>query len=179
MVEAKLIEKDGGLAPEGAGWFVVNAARAPWYGSAQFGSAVMFENRAAARFEQVGVNIHALWPGQPNCHYHSEGLQEDFLVLSGECLLIVEEQERRLAAWDFVHCPPGTRHVFVGAGDGPCFILMLGARGPDEGLDYPVSPLALRYGAGVKVQTNDPRVSYADVQRSGPIAAPPLPKLTP
>lgn len=178
MSEAKLVEKDGGLAPDGEGWFVVNAARSPWYGNTQFGSAVMFENRAAARFQQVGVNVHALWPGQPSCHYHSENLQEDFLVLSGECLLLVEEEERRLKAWDFFHCSPGTRHVFVGAGDGPCFILMLGARRQDGTVNYPVSQLALEHKAGVTEETDDPRVSYAKVTPWGPVVAPSLPKLS-
>ena len=40
--------------------------------------------------------------------HHRENAQEGFLVLSGECLLIVEEEERRLRAWDFFHCPGGT-----------------------------------------------------------------------
>jgi uncharacterized cupin superfamily protein len=93
--------------------------------------------------------------------YHGESNQEDFLVLAGDCLLLVEEQERRLRAWDFVHCPPGTLHGFVGAGDGPCAILMVGARDPNERIVYPVSPLALRYGAGVERGTEDPREAYA------------------
>jgi hypothetical protein len=32
------------------------------------------------------------------------------------------------AAVDFLHCPAGTEHVFVGSGDGPCAVLMIGAR---------------------------------------------------
>ncbi len=78
-----------------------------------------------------------LEPGQPNCLYHREAQQEDFLVLAGECLLRVEGQERPLHAWDFVHCPPNTDHVFVGAGEGPCVIVMAGARLADEGLFFP------------------------------------------
>ena len=90
-----------------------------------------------------------LQPGEPNCRYHAESTQEDFLVLSGEALLIVDEQERPLKAWDFVHCPGGTRHVFVGAGDGPCVIVMVGSRRPDDDIVYPVSEVALKHGAGV------------------------------
>jgi uncharacterized cupin superfamily protein len=80
-------------------------------------------------------------------------------VLVGECIAIVEEQERRLKAWDFVHCPRGTRHIFVGAGDGPCAILMVGARRP--GLLYPVSEIAARYGASVQQPTTTSREAYA------------------
>jgi hypothetical protein len=90
-----------------------------------------------------------VWPGQPNCYYHAEEGQEDFLVVSGECLVLIEGQERRLRAWDFVHCPPFTEHVFVGAGDGPCVFVGVGARNGGEGLVYPVSELALGHQAGV------------------------------
>lgn len=177
MHEAKLVKNESGLAPEGEGWFVVNAARSAWYSSPKFGSFTMFEDRKLARFPQVGVNLHVLDPGQPNCHYHAESDQEDFLVLQGECLLLVEEEERRLGPWDFVHCPPNTRHVFVGAGKGPCLLLMLGARSKDPSILYPASPLAQRHGAGVLQETTDPRVSYKDVPRPTPCAPPPLPIL--
>jgi uncharacterized cupin superfamily protein len=106
--------------------------------------------------------------------YHAENQQEDFLVLHGECLLLVEEEERRLRAWDFVHSPPGTRHVFVGAGDGPCAILMVGTRkGEQEELFYPASELALKHGAGVDEETPDPSVAYARFSRSEPGQIPP------
>lgn len=157
--EAKLVRSAGGLVPEGDGWFVLNVADACWRRNERFGDWVRFEG--AARFPQLGVNVHVLQPDQPACMYHSENQQEAFLVLAGECLLLVEEQERRLRAWDFFHCPPGTRHVFVGAGDGPCAILMLGARLQHEVLDYPESELARRRGAGVARRTPDPRQAYA------------------
>ena len=73
-------------------------------------------------FEQLGFTLAVLEPGKPTGMYHAESSQEDFLVLAGACLLLVEEEERGLRAWDFVHCPPGTRHTFVGTGDGPCVI---------------------------------------------------------
>jgi len=102
-----------------------------------------------------------LKPGQPNCMYHGEDAQEDFLVLSGECLLPVEGAERRLRAWDFVHWPPWTEHVFVGAGTGPCVVLMVGERRLGSGIRYPVSELARRHGAGVERETDSPKEAYA------------------
>ena len=119
VAEAPLERNDSGLYPAGEGWFVVNAREAQWFDSNGLGFYTPFEGENA-RFSQLGFNIGILRPGEPSCMYHAEGAQEDFLVLSGECLLIVEGQERHLKAWDFVHCPPMTRHVFVGAGDGPC-----------------------------------------------------------
>src|SRR5919201_3207315 len=132
-----------------ADWFVVNVRDAPWWRHDTFGASCRFEDREKP-FEQLGVNIRVLQPGQPNCLYHSESLQEDFLVLSGECLLLVEGEERRLRPWDFVHCPPWTEHIFVGAGDGPCLVLAVGARRKGRGIRYPVSEVALKHGAGVE-----------------------------
>ena len=109
--------------------------------------------RPAAWFKQVGINISVLMPGEPNCLYHSESQQEDFLVLFGEAKLLVEGEERAVRQWDFIHSPAGTVHVFVGAGDGPCAILMVGARTQDEQLLYPVSELAARYGASAEEET--------------------------
>ena len=106
-----------------------------------FGSGCVFESRNAS-FAQLGINLNVLEPGQPNCLYHSESQQEAFLVLSGECKLLVEGEERLPGPWDFVHCPAGTEHVFVGAGDGPCVILMTGARSENEEVLFPVSELA-------------------------------------
>jgi uncharacterized cupin superfamily protein len=142
-------------------WFVVNAADARALKHERSGTGIAFED-PDERFPEVGINIRVLNPGQPNGKYHSENVQEDFLVLSGECILIIEEEERRLRAWDFVHCPPGTPHIFVGAGDGPCAILMIGARNPDATIEYPVSEAAARHGASVTEATSDPREAYAD-----------------
>jgi uncharacterized cupin superfamily protein len=101
------------------------------------------------------------WPGQANALYHSEGVQEGFLVLSGECTLVVEEEERPLRQWDYFHCPAGTRHVIVGAGEGPCVVLMIGARPEVEEFVYPVSEFAARHGASVVTETTDPDEAYA------------------
>src|SRR5438034_9256005 len=158
--EAPLETTDSGLVPKGEGWFVVNATEARWVEHDAFGSGTTFEGDP--EFAQLGINIGVLSPGQPACLYHRETAQEDFLVLSGECLLLVEGEERPLKQWDFVHCPPGTDHVFVGAGEGPCAILMTGARSADEKIVYLVSELALRHGAGVEIETPSPDEAYAD-----------------
>jgi uncharacterized cupin superfamily protein len=158
--EAPLDDSGSGLAPAGEGWFVVNVRDTEWWTGDSFGSGCVFETREFA-FPQFGINISVLEPGQPNCLYHSESQQEDFLVLHGECRLLVDGEERLLRPWDFVHCPAGTEHVFVGAGDGPCVVLMTGARSEDEKILYPVSELAARYGASADEATPDPRQAYA------------------
>jgi uncharacterized cupin superfamily protein len=149
----------GGLEPGGAGWFVVNANDTCWWRSDAFGMSCPFE-ADEQRFPQLGINLHVLEPGKPNCMYHGEDVQEDFLVLHGECLLLIDGQERPLRAWDFVHCPPWVEHVFVGAGDGPCVVLMVGSR-PDQNVVYPESDLARRHGAGVERQTDSAAQAYA------------------
>ena len=111
------------------------------------------------------MNLSVMEPGEPNCLYHSESQQEAFLVLSGECRLLVDGEERLLRPWDFFHCPAGVEHVFVGAGDGPCVVLMVGARTEDEQLNYPVSELAARYGASAEKETPNPREAYAPFER--------------
>ena len=148
---------DAGLVPEGEGWFVLNAQDAAWH-DGDFGAYTSFQGDV--RFPQLGINIGVLMPGQPACMYHREDNQEDFLVLSGECLLLIEGEERRLRAWDFVHCPAWTEHVFVGAGDGPCAVLAVGARASRD-IVYPRSELALRHAAGVETETPAPREAYA------------------
>ena len=153
-------DREGGLKPSGEGWFVVNAREAEWVHNEEFGAGVTFEG--TPHFARLGINIQVIWPGQPNGYYHAEKDQEDFLVLSGKCLLLIEGEERRLKAWDFFHCAPGTNHIIVGAGDGPCAILMAGLRGPGKELHYPVSEAAARYGASTPEETNTPRVAYSD-----------------
>jgi quercetin dioxygenase-like cupin family protein len=101
------------------GWFVFNLADALAVRNEKGGAPYPLEPQESP-FGYFGVNVRVLWPGQPNALYHSEGVQEAFLVLSGECTLIVEEQERALRQRDYFHCPANTRHVFVGAGDGSC-----------------------------------------------------------
>ncbi len=144
-------------------WFVLNAADAPARAHPRRATLIDFEPDADP-WPDLGVNIQLLQPGQPNCRYHSEPVQEDFLVLSGECLAIVEGEERRLRRWDLLHCPAGTEHVFVGAGDEPCAVLMIGSRREDAA-HYPVNAAAARYDASVSEPTDDPAEAYADWRR--------------
>jgi uncharacterized cupin superfamily protein len=162
--EARLEDSDSGLAPTGEGWFVVNVRDARWWTSETRGSGWLLE-WGDVWFKQLGVNLTVLEPGQPNGKYHSEATQEAFLVLHGECRLLVEGEERVLRQWDFFHSPAGTEHIFVGAGDGPCAILMLGPRVEDEQLHYPVSELAARYDASVDIGTSDPDEAYAGAEQ--------------
>jgi uncharacterized cupin superfamily protein len=161
--EAPLEQTENGLAPQGDGWFVLNAREARWFDRGERGLLCYFESDEHG-FPQLGFNLFVLGPGHPMSMYHWEADQEDFLVLHGEALLIVEGQERPLRAWDFVHCPPETNHVIVGAGDGPCVVVALGAREHQEGPDwggYPVDDTARRHNAGVDEETNDPEQAYA------------------
>jgi uncharacterized cupin superfamily protein len=165
--EAQLEDNGSGLAPVSEGWFVVNVRDAEWWSSAKRGAACWFESEYGEppiTFAQLGINVTIFEPGQYTI-YHAESDQEAFLVLSGECRLLVENEERRLRAWDFFHSPPWTEHAFVGAGETPCVILMAGARSADAKARYPASNLAARYGASVEEETSDPMQVYATVER--------------
>lgn len=155
------LERDAGagLAPAGEGWFIVNLAEASAKHSDRFGDGCRFEG--ATRFPEFGINVRVLPPGKPACLYHRENSQEAFLILKGECLAIVEEQERRLKAGDFLFTPPGTNHVLVGAGAAPCVIVMVGSRKADQEVRYPVSPAAARHGASVARATSSVAEAYA------------------
>jgi quercetin dioxygenase-like cupin family protein len=171
--EAPLEETEAGLVPAGKGWFVLNARAARWYERPGRGREPSLQGRGD--FPQVGLGLTVLAPGEPMAMYHWETDQEDFLVLSGEALLIIEGEERPLRQWDFVHCPPGTRHVIIGAGDGPCTVFAVGAlerhttgsrvegtlQGTDDWGAYTVDAAALRHGAGVEKETNDAGEAYA------------------
>jgi uncharacterized cupin superfamily protein len=143
------------------GWFVLNLEDALAVRNEEKGGASYPLEPREHPFGDVGVHVSVLWPGDPNALYHSEGVQEGFLVLAGECMLIVEEEERTLRQWDYFHCPADTAHVIVGAGDGPCAVLMLGAR-PDEPIRYPVSEVAAKYGASAATETVEPDDAYGD-----------------
>jgi uncharacterized cupin superfamily protein len=162
--EAQLEETPSGLRPVGDGWFVVNVRDTAWVVHDAFGSGCIFENREAGGFPELGINISVVEPGQPLCLYHEESAQEGFLVLAGECVLLVNGEERPLRAWDFVHSPAGTQHVIVGAGEGPSIVLAVGKR-PDERLLYPKSELAKRYGASAEADTSDPQEAYSRFER--------------
>jgi quercetin dioxygenase-like cupin family protein len=151
MREAQLEDVGSGLAPISEGWFVVNLRDAAWLTNESFGARCVFEGGMPAlrkrpdlpphRFAQLGITLQVLQPGQASGLYHAETNQEGFLVLAGECLLHVQDDKRQLRAWDFFHCPPGTAHSFVGAGDAPCVIFMTGARTREKDTVYPRSDL--------------------------------------
>ena len=154
-------DTDVGRVPAGEGWFVLNARDARWRDDGPLGKLTFFEGESAG-FTGLGINVGVLEPGEPMAMYHWENEQEDFLVLSGEPLLVVEGEERRLKAWDLVHCPPGTRHVIVGAGDGPSVIVSVGTRAAGEEWGaYTVDEAAVRHGAGVEEETTLPDDAYA------------------
>ena len=166
MAEAGLQDYGSGLAPSSEGWFVVNVRDAQWFTSESdeqqpSGAECAFESDAG-QFMQVGVRLHVLPPGESNGLYHSETQQEDFLVLAGECILLVEDDERRLRQWDFFHSPAGTEHIFVGAGDEPCVLFMVGSRSGDWRVHYPVSELAARHGASAVRETTEPDEAYTE-----------------
>jgi uncharacterized cupin superfamily protein len=160
--EAPLERTEKGLVAAGDGWFVLNAREARWRHREGRGERLPFEGDTD--FAQVGISLYVLGPGEPIGMYHWEADQEDFLVLSGEALLIVEGEERPLRQWDFVHCPADTKHIIVGAGDGRCVVLAIGAREHQEGAGwggYTVDEVALRHGAGVEQETSDVDEAYA------------------
>jgi uncharacterized cupin superfamily protein len=165
--EAKLEPAPSGLLPAGEGWFVVNVRDTAWMTNDRHGSGCRFENTNLP-FPEIGFNLRVLSPGQANGMYHRESHQEDFLVLAGRCRLLAEGQDRELQTWDFVHCPPNTEHIFVGAGTAPCVILMAGSRDADGDIFYPLSGLARRYEAGVDEATESPAEAYAN---AGPFRA--------
>jgi uncharacterized cupin superfamily protein len=165
--EARLEEVESGLAPATDGWFVVNVRDAAWETSDAFGAACFFEGDDAP-FADLGINLRVLSPGRSKWLYHAESNQEDFLVLAGDCRLLVEEEERQLRAWDFLHCPPGTSHAFIATGDSPCVIVMAGARTPEwpeKGLFYPRSELALRHRVDVEQETSSAAEALAPFPR--------------
>jgi uncharacterized cupin superfamily protein len=171
--ESRLESAEHGLVPKGDGWFVLNAREARWLHAPGRSAICEFEGAFEGEqdFLQLGINLSVLGLGEPMAMYHWEADQEDFLVLAGEALLIVEGEERPLRQWDFVHCPAETKHVIVGAGDAPCLVLAVGARdrstGPDWG-GYTVDEAALRHGAGVERETTEAAQAYARFPRREP-----------
>lgn len=167
--QARLEESEYGLAPASEGWFVVSVRDGAWMTNEHFGDAFVIEG--VVGFDQIGYTLAVLKPGRPNGMYHREDDQEDFLVLSGECVAIVEGSERRLVAGDFLHCPAGTEHILVGAGKGPCVVFMTGARAHRGSAVYTVSEAAVRRGAGVQSQTSESREAYAPFPKWQPGAS--------
>jgi uncharacterized cupin superfamily protein len=164
--EARLESVESGLTPVSPGWFVVNARDAAWLSNERGVAACIFESddfvlRGRPDLGEyvkpgAGFALRVIEPGQPAGMYHAESVEEDFLVLAGECIAIVEDEERHLWAWDFLHCPPGTAHTFIGAGDGPCVLLCAGNRDFDDETFWRIyrpSAAAARYGASPDAET--------------------------
>ena len=174
--ESQLEKTEHGLVPTGGGWYVLNMRDAEWRHAAGRGAVcVVADDFEGWRrdSDQLGVNPFVLMPGEPMSRYHWEAYQEAFLVVSGEAVLVVEGEERPLRAWDFVHCPPGTRHVVVGAGNGPCLVIAVGARehdGQPDSLGFPADEVAKRHGASVEEDTLDGGVAYAELPPREPSA---------
>ncbi|HYK07137.1 MAG TPA: cupin domain-containing protein [Gaiellaceae bacterium] len=167
--EAQLEQTDEGLVAKSDGWFVLNARDARWYHAE--GRSAFSDLEGDVDFTQLGFNISVLGPGEAMSMYHWEADQEDFLVVAGEAVLIIEGEERPLRQWDFVHCPPHATHTIVGAGAGPCIVVAVGAREhegkPDWG-GYTVDEVAARYGASSTVETTEPQEAYAHLTRRQP-----------
>jgi uncharacterized cupin superfamily protein len=176
MVPAsKLEQTEHGLVPTGEGWFVLGLRDAEWRHVDGRGAVcvALDDFEGARQFEQLGVNPFVLMPGEAMAMYHWEADQEDFLVVSGEAILIIEGEERQLRAWDLVHCPPHTKHVIIGAGSGPCVVIAVGARersaGPDS-LGFTVDDVAKRHGASVEEDTMDGGIAYGPIPSREPTA---------
>ena len=166
IAEARMERVASGLAPVTPGWFVVNTADAAWVTNEVYGGVCIFESddfvlKGRPDLTEyvkpgAGFTIRVVPPGHPGTLYHAESTQEDFLVLMGECVMIVEDEERHLRPWDFVHCPPMTGHAFVATGAGPCVMLATGNRHDDHERVYPRSEVAARYDASTEVDTAEP-----------------------
>jgi uncharacterized cupin superfamily protein len=168
--EAQLEQTAEGRVPKTDGWYVLNAREARWYHAE--GRSAFCDFEGEIDFTQLGVNISVLGPGEAMAMYHWEADEEDFLVVAGEAVLIVEGEERPLRQWDFVHCPPNTKHTIVGAGSGPAVVLAVGARdrsvdNPDWG-GYTIDEVAARHGASVPKETTEASEAYAHLTRRQP-----------
>jgi uncharacterized cupin superfamily protein len=156
-----------------AGWFVINARDARWMHN-DMRAVCKFGGEGPAHFDDLGIGIYWIEPGKPMTLYHHETGQEDFLVLRGECILVIEGAERTLRAWDFVHCPPGTAHTIIAAGVDPALIVAVGARTERGSARYPFEPSAVRHGAGVPDETTSAREHYATFGTPQPGPPPPV-----
>lgn len=173
--EAAIERTEHGLQPADDGWFILNLHDIAWASVPGGGTWCIFESPNAPS-ATLGIGVHVLWPGETPGFYHWESDQEGFLVVSGECLAVVEGEERRMGPWDYLHCPPGTAHITIGTGEGPCAILMVGTRSPDQRIHYPADPAAARHEAAVAVATDDPRTAYADRPPIVPAGSPWFPE---
>jgi uncharacterized cupin superfamily protein len=159
--------------PTTAGWFVISAREARWMQN-EMRTVCKFGGDGPAHFDEMGVGLYWIEPGRPMSLYHHEQGQEDFLVLRGVGVLVIDGQERPLRAWDFIHCPAGTAHTIIAAGDAPALILAVGARRERQSARYPVEPAAIRHGAGVPDARTSAHDHYATFGQPRPRPAPEL-----
>jgi uncharacterized cupin superfamily protein len=165
--ESRLEATEQGLVPKGDGWFVLNAREARWLHTPGRSAICVFEGflEGEQDFLQLGINLNVLEPGVSMGMYHWEADQEDFLVLAGEAVLIIEGEERPLSQWDFVHCPPGTRHMIAGAGEDGCLLIAMSSRehlGEDcAGGAYVADEAAAKYGASA-LDPDDPYAQFPE-----------------
>jgi uncharacterized cupin superfamily protein len=164
MHEADIEQTPEGQVPLDGGWFILNLGEMAWETAEGFGAWCDFDRPDRdSSTPRVAVHVHVLQPGEANGLYHAEAAQEGFLVLSGECIAIVEGQERRMRQWDYLHSPPGTAHITVGAGEGPCAILMFGSPDPTRKVEWIAHEAAARHGASVARTTGLDTEAYGDL----------------
>jgi uncharacterized cupin superfamily protein len=171
MHEAKIERTESGLRPADDGWFILNLQDIAWDTVEGGGTWCAFEAAGGAP-NAIGVGVHVLPPGESSGFYHRESDQEGFFVLAGECTLIVEGEERAMRQWDYFHCPPGTVHMTVGAGEQGCALFMLGGRSDDHTIEYPADPVAARHGVSVERTTTSAREAYKDRPPIVPASSP-------
>jgi mannose-6-phosphate isomerase-like protein (cupin superfamily) len=158
--EADIEETPEGRVARGEGWFILNLGEMAWR-TVGFGTSCSFNSPTKDPDEPgIGVHVHVLMPGEANGYYHAEEAQEGFLVLSGECIAVVEGEERLMRQWDYLHSPPGTAHITVGAGDAPCAILMFGGPDSSRKVEWIANDVAAKHGASVARTTGDAREAY-------------------
>jgi len=171
--EADIEETPEGRVARDGGWFILNIGEMAWKTVRGFGTWCSFDSRTKDPDEPgIGVHVHVLMPGEANGYYHAEEAQEGFLVLSGECIAVVEGQERLMRQWDYLHSPPGTAHITAGAGAAPCAILMFGSPDSNRRVEWIANEVAAKHGASVARTTADAREAYADIPRTAAVRAP-------
>ena len=163
MHEAEIETTPEGKVPADDGWYVLNLGEMAWETVPPYGAWLGFD---------AGIHVHVLQPGESNGYYHAEDAQEGFLVLSGECIAVIENEERRLRRWDYFRSPPGTAHITIGAGDEPCAILMFGAPDPQRKVSWIANETAAKYGASVERTTSVGTEVYGELSAPERVRAP-------
>jgi uncharacterized cupin superfamily protein len=172
MHEAQIDTTPEGQLPAGDGWYILNLGETAWATVPGFGVWRDFDDPDADSSQRMAVHVHVLQPGESNGYYHAEAAQEGFLVLSGECIAVIEGEERRLRRWDYFHSPPGTAHITVGAGDEPCAILMFGSPDPRRKVEWIANETAAKHGASVARTTGRDTEAYGEIPPEVRVPAP-------